>query len=70
MKNKFFFAKVKDKTRLRIHAENYMHDLSLKGEFVRRVMASTLSESDKERVLHYGLRALAGEAPEQGQGGR
>ena len=70
LKNKFFFAKVKDKTRLRIHAENYMHDLSLKGEFVRRVMASTLSESDKERVLHYGLRALAGEAPEQGQGGR
>ncbi len=65
LKNNFFFAKVKDKTRLRIHAENYLHDLSLKGEFVRRVMDSSLSEADKERVLHYGLRALAGEAPEQ-----
>lgn len=64
LKNKFFFSKVKDKTRLRIHAENYMHDLSLKGEFVRRVMDSDLSETDKERVLHYGLRALAGESPE------
>lgn len=64
LKNKFFFSKVKDKTRLRIHAENYLHDLSLKGEFVRRVMNSDLTEADKERVLHYGLRALAGEAPE------
>ncbi|MBO7170689.1 MAG: DNA repair exonuclease [Clostridia bacterium] len=64
LKSKFFFSKLKNKTRLRIRAENYMHDLSLKGEFVRRVMASDLSETDKERVLHYGLRALAGEAPE------
>ncbi len=64
LSDKFFFAKVKDKTRLKIHAENYMHDLSLKGEFVRRVMNSDLPENDKERVLHYGLRALAGEAPE------
>ena len=64
LKSKFFFSKVKDKTRLRIRAENYMNDLSLKGEFVRRVMAADLSETDKERVLHYGLRALAGEAPE------
>ena len=64
LSEKFYFAKVKDKTRLKIHAENYIHDLSLKGEFVRRVMASDLPEVDKERVLHYGLRALAGEAPE------
>lgn len=64
LKSKFFFSKVKDKTRLRIRAENYLHDLSLKGEFVRRVMAADLPERDKERVLHYGLRALAGEAPE------
>ncbi len=58
---RFYFAKVKDETRLSINAEDYAHDISLKGEFVRRVMASSLSESEKERVIACGFRALAGE---------
>ena len=58
---KFYFAKVKDETRLSINAENYAHDISLKGEFVRRVMASSLSQSEKERVIACGFRALSGE---------
>ena len=58
---KFYFAKVKDETRLLINAEDYAHDISLKGEFVRRVMASSLSESEKERVIACGFRALSGE---------
>ena len=58
---KFYFAKVKDETRLSINAEDYAHDISLKGEFVRRVMASSLSESEKERVIACGFRALSGE---------
>lgn len=58
---KFYFAKVKDETRLSINAEDYAHDISLKGEFVRCVMASSLSESEKQRVIACGFRALSGE---------
>ena len=58
---RFYFAKVKDETRLSINVEDYVHDISLKGEFVRRVMASSLSESEKERVIACGFRALSGE---------
>ena len=58
---RFYFAKVKDETRLSIKAEDYAHDISLKGEFVRRVMASSLSDSEKERVIACGFRALSGE---------
>ena len=61
LSERFYFAKVKDETRLSINAEDYAHDISLKGEFVRRVMASTLSESEKERVIACGFRALSGE---------
>ena len=58
---RFYFAKVKNETRLSINAEDYAHDVSLKGEFVRRVMASSLSQSEKERVIACGFRALSGE---------
>lgn len=59
----FYFAKVKDKTRLAIHAEDYAHDVSLRGEFVRRVLGASLPPEERDRVLLYGLRALAGEEP-------
>ena len=58
---RFYFTKIKDETRLSINAEDYAHDISLKGEFVRRVMASSLSQSEKERVIACGFRALSGE---------
>ena len=58
---RFYFAKIKDETRLSINAEDYAHDISLKGEFVRRVMASSLPESEKERIIACGFRALSGE---------
>ncbi len=62
---RFFFAKIKDSIRLRLRADRYRNDVSLRGEFVRRVYAdTTLSEEDKERVLSFGLRALEGEMPE------
>ena len=61
LSERFYFAKIKDETRLSINAEDYAHDISLKGEFVRRVMASSLSQSEKERVIACGFRALAGE---------
>lgn len=61
LSERFYFAKLRDECRLLIRAEDYKNDISLKGEFVRRVMASHLSESEKERVIACGFRALSGE---------
>ena len=62
---RFFFSRVKDSIRLRLRADRYRTDISLKGEFVRRVLNDkNLSEEDKQRVLSFGLRALEGEMPE------
>ena len=39
-----------------------MLDQSLKGEFVRQVMADeALAEEDKKIMIRYGLQAIAGE---------
>ncbi|MBQ8908124.1 MAG: DNA repair exonuclease [Clostridia bacterium] len=62
---RFYFVRVKDESRLAISYEDYRHDVSLKGEFVRSVLSSSLSEAEKERVLLYGLRALRGEIPDK-----
>jgi len=58
---RFYFAKIQDKSRLVIRPEDYRYAVSLKGEFVRRVMESNLSEAEKERVIACGFRALLGE---------
>ncbi len=58
---RFYFAKVKDASRLLIRPEDYQNDISLRGEFIRRVLASGLGEEEKERVIACGLRALSGE---------
>ena len=55
---------VKDDTRKKINYEDYQHDLSLKGEFVRAVQASNRTEEEKARIITYGLKALLGEKPE------
>jgi len=57
----FYFAKVYDKTKLSIRAEDYQNDISLKGEFVRLVLASNLDEEIKMQVIEKGIRALGGE---------
>ena len=57
----FYFARVKDHTTLCINPEDYAHDISLKGEFIRTVMASRLSDEQKQRTILFGLRALRGE---------
>ena len=64
LSQRFYFAKIHDETRLLIRPEDYQNDISLKGEFVRRVMASDLSEVEKERVLACGFRALCSEEVE------
>jgi DNA repair exonuclease SbcCD nuclease subunit len=57
----FFYAKIKDESTLEISAKDYEKDPSLRGQFIREVLASDLSEEDKESVILVGLKALDGE---------
>ena len=62
-KDKFYYFEVKDATRVRISADDYKNDRSLKGEFIRSVLADeSLSDQMKEKVITTGLRALIGES--------
>lgn len=61
-KDRFYYVKVYDETTLKIDIEDYRYDESLKGEYVRQVMADdSISEEDKKIVIRYGLQAIAGE---------
>ena len=61
-RQRFYYVKVYDETALKIDVEDYMLDQSLKGEFVRQVMADeALAEEDKKIMIRYGLQAIAGE---------
>lgn len=57
----FFFAKVYDKTTLKLTDDDFAADKSVRGEFVRVVLASELSEEEKTLVLTCGINALKGE---------
>lgn len=61
VKNDFYFTKVKDESRMTIRAEDYQNDISLKGEYIRLILASDRSEEEKARLIRIGLEALAGE---------
>ena len=61
LSRRFWFVKIKDDSRFRVERGTYEHDASLKGAFIRLVMASDRSENDKARIICAGLRALAGE---------
>ena len=61
LEGKFYFLKIKDESRLKIEKETYEHDVSLKGEFIRLVMASGKSDEEKEQIICCGIRALSGE---------
>lgn len=57
----FYFIKVKDETRILVNYKEYEKDASLKGEFIRMVSASDLSEEEKSLVIRAGIMALQGE---------
>ena len=62
---RFFFLEILDKTRPDIRPEQYADSLTLKGEFVRRVMAmEELDEDERNAILQVGLAALRGEGDE------
>ena len=57
----FYFEKVYNETRLLVNYNDYEKDASLKGQFVRLVYASDLSEEEKSKVIRTGILALADE---------
>lgn len=61
LEERFWFAKIKDKTHIELRFEDYVNDVSLKGEFIRKALSSDLSEDDKNRVIECGLAALSGQ---------
>jgi DNA repair exonuclease SbcCD nuclease subunit len=61
-KDRFYYFEVKDATRVRISADDFKNDRSLKGEFIRSVIADeSISDDMKEKIITTGLRALLGE---------
>ena len=47
---------------MKIDAEDYLLDESLKGEYVRMIMQEdSISEEDKAIIIRYGLQVIAGE---------
>ncbi len=59
LKHKFYFAKIADETTLAINYEDYLHDISLKGEFIR-LAKENADESLLDRIIECGLAALSG----------
>ncbi len=57
----FYLAKVKDESVLDVAMQDVAYDVSLRGEFIRQVLASNLSDKEKEQIILVGLRALTGE---------
>lgn len=62
---KFWHFEITDETRAEIDIDKVKYDKTLKGEFIRLVLAdSTLSDIEKESIIDFGIRALMGEVPD------
>jgi exonuclease SbcD len=61
LSDEFYFVKVDDESQLALENESYEYDVSLKGEFIRTVLATELADSDKDIIINAGLQALSGE---------
>lgn len=59
-KDRFYFLKILDQTKLQIRYEDFAKDISLKGEFIRLVESQELDENEKLDIILTGLKALAG----------
>jgi DNA repair exonuclease SbcCD nuclease subunit len=57
----FYYLKIEDKSKFTADLSSFKYDESLKGEFVRTVMADeTISDADKAAIIRYGIQALKG----------
>ena len=56
------YVEIKEECRLKLYKEDFMHEKSLKGEFLRMVSDSeSLSEEEKEKIILLGIGLLQGE---------
>lgn len=58
---RFYFVKIKDESILTVTLDEIKNDVSLRGEFIRKVLASKLTDEEKEQTILVGLKALSGE---------
>ncbi len=65
LENRFFYLEVRDESRVDISPSSYIHDLTLKGEFIRLVLArEDIPEKMKDKIIKCGIAALLGEDTE------
>ncbi len=57
----FYYEKVVDNTHMKVDFSSYEKDISLKGEFIRMIMESKMTEEKKTEVIRCGILALSGE---------
>ena len=61
LKDQFYCVRIRDESRLHVPPERYEHDISLRGEFTRRVLELGRSPEETDLILRWGLQALNGE---------
>lgn len=62
LEGRFFFARLRDATALRIEPGEYLYDESLRGEFVRTALADpSIPEEEKVQIIRCGFQAMDGE---------
>ncbi|MBE6035000.1 MAG: DNA repair exonuclease [Clostridiales bacterium] len=62
LQDRFYYAKVTDKSKIAVDYNDYEMDASLKGEFVRLVKNDeSLTEDEKAEIIRCGFQALNGE---------
>lgn len=60
--NNYYYIRIKDRTKIKIDYSKYAADMSLKGEFIRTVLADdSLNADEKGEIISVGLKALGKE---------
>ena len=60
LKDQYYFSQVLDETEVKIDYLKYKNDISLKGEFIRKVKDLDISEKEKGKVIKMGIDAIVG----------
>ena len=61
LKERVFFLKIEDKSRLYFNEKEFVNDLTQRGEFVRATYRYEMNEDLRDELLEVGLKALLGE---------
>ena len=56
-----YYLELRDETSLFLDPSTYACDATLKGEFIRRVLACRMPDQERDQIIACGLRVLAGE---------